>query len=54
MKANIAVVIGSYHKKEGEEMLNEVRDYAKKNDDVRIVDEGWFVSRSGSFHSNEP
>nr|VFK24863.1 MAG: 6,7-dimethyl-8-ribityllumazine synthase [Candidatus Kentron sp. MB]VFK29979.1 MAG: 6,7-dimethyl-8-ribityllumazine synthase [Candidatus Kentron sp. MB]VFK75007.1 MAG: 6,7-dimethyl-8-ribityllumazine synthase [Candidatus Kentron sp. MB] len=41
MKANIAVVIGSYHKKEGEEMLNEVRDYAKKNDDVRIVDERW-------------
>lgn len=41
MKANIAIVIGSYHKAEGEDMLEEVRNFARQNDDVHIVEERW-------------
>nr|VFK20013.1 MAG: 6,7-dimethyl-8-ribityllumazine synthase [Candidatus Kentron sp. LPFa] len=41
MKANIAIVISSFHKAEGEEMLGEVRDFARQNDDIRIVEERW-------------
>jgi 6,7-dimethyl-8-ribityllumazine synthase len=37
---NIAVVIGSFHKNEGLDMLDEVRSYAKEND-LNILAERW-------------
>nr|VFJ42508.1 MAG: 6,7-dimethyl-8-ribityllumazine synthase [Candidatus Kentron sp. DK] len=40
MPKNIAVVIGSFHHKEAEEMIDEVRDFAAKND-LKIVKETW-------------
>ncbi|VFN05937.1 MAG: 6,7-dimethyl-8-ribityllumazine synthase [Candidatus Kentron sp. G] len=40
MPKNIAVVIASFHKKEADEMLDEVRNFAKHND-IRIVKEKW-------------
>nr|VFK39315.1 MAG: 6,7-dimethyl-8-ribityllumazine synthase [Candidatus Kentron sp. SD]VFK44024.1 MAG: 6,7-dimethyl-8-ribityllumazine synthase [Candidatus Kentron sp. SD]VFK77783.1 MAG: 6,7-dimethyl-8-ribityllumazine synthase [Candidatus Kentron sp. SD] len=40
MKSNIAVVISSFHKKEGEEMLDEVRNFARRNE-IEIVKERW-------------
>lgn len=40
MKANIAVVIGSYHKEEGQQMLDEVRDFARQKR-IGITEERW-------------
>jgi len=40
MKSNIAVVLSSFHKEEGEEMLDEVRNFARQNE-MDIVEERW-------------
>jgi 6,7-dimethyl-8-ribityllumazine synthase len=40
MKRNIAIVIGSFHKKVADEMLDEVRRFARENE-LNIVEERW-------------
>ncbi len=40
MKKNIAVILGSFHKSESTEMLDEVRQYASAHD-FNIVEEIW-------------
>ncbi|MBT8421268.1 MAG: 6,7-dimethyl-8-ribityllumazine synthase [Gammaproteobacteria bacterium] len=40
MPKNIAIVIGSFHQKEANEMLDEVRNFAKQNG-LNIVEEAW-------------
>jgi 6,7-dimethyl-8-ribityllumazine synthase len=40
MKKNIAVVLGSFHKKEANEMLDEIEKFAKNND-INIVETVW-------------
>ena len=40
MKYKLAIVLGSFHKKEAEEMLDEVHTFAKKND-IEIVEVRW-------------
>ncbi len=40
MKKNIAVVLGSFHKKEADEMLDEIEIFAKENN-INIVEVVW-------------
>nr|VFK04132.1 MAG: 6,7-dimethyl-8-ribityllumazine synthase [Candidatus Kentron sp. H]VFK04379.1 MAG: 6,7-dimethyl-8-ribityllumazine synthase [Candidatus Kentron sp. H]VFK07324.1 MAG: 6,7-dimethyl-8-ribityllumazine synthase [Candidatus Kentron sp. H] len=40
MKINLAIVVSAFHKEEGEEMLDEVRNFARHND-FDIVEETW-------------
>jgi len=40
MKNNIAVVLGSFHKKESDEMLDEIEIFAKEND-INIAEVVW-------------
>ncbi|NOZ51583.1 MAG: 6,7-dimethyl-8-ribityllumazine synthase [Gammaproteobacteria bacterium] len=40
MSNNIAILLGSFHKNEVDDMLHEVRSYASDND-LQIVDEVW-------------
>lgn len=40
MKRRIAIIIGSFHKKEADEMLDEVRSFARDNE-LDIVEERW-------------